>query len=105
MPLSIGLAACSANTEDQAGPGPQSTAPPCPTTPVRVTVSVDQWGDIVSTLGGRCAQVTTVLAGSAADPHDFEPSPADAASFTDAQLVVVNGDDYDAMSAAFEAGC
>jgi len=64
---------------------------------------VDQWGDIVSTLGGRCAQVTTVLAGSAADPHDFEPSPADAASFTDAQLVVVNGDDYDTWATKLAA--
>ena len=39
--------------------------------------SVDQWGDIVSELGGKCANVTTVLASSAVDPHDYEPTPAD----------------------------
>src|ERR1044072_4714911 len=39
-------------------------APPCPTDPVAVVVSVDQWGDIVSQLGGACATVKTVLASS-----------------------------------------
>ena len=67
----------------------------CPTTPVDVVVSVDQWGDIVSELGGACTDVKTVLAGSSVDPHDYEPSPADAASFAGAKLVVVNGVDYD----------
>ncbi|MFY9335270.1 MAG: zinc ABC transporter substrate-binding protein [Mycobacterium sp.] len=67
----------------------------CPTAPVDVVVSVDQWGDIVSELGGACTAVTTVLASSSVDPHDYEPSPADASSFAGAKLVVVNGADYD----------
>lgn len=71
-----------------------STAP-CPVRPVDVVVSVDQWADIVSQLGGGCAEVATVLAGSAADPHDFEPAPSDAAKFEGAQLVVLNGGHYD----------
>lgn len=71
----------------------------CPTAPVNVVVSVDQWGDIVSALGGDCAKVTTVIAGSSVDPHDFEPSPADAAKFQGAQLVVINGGHYDEWAA------
>lgn len=67
----------------------------CPTAPVDVVVSVDQWGDIVSELGGACARVSTILASSSVDPHDYEPSPADAAAFSGAQLIVVNGADYD----------
>ncbi|MDH6196329.1 zinc/manganese transport system substrate-binding protein [Mycobacterium frederiksbergense] len=85
------LAACG-------GAGESPTAEPagdCPGTPVNVVVSVDQWGDIVKELGGACAKVTTVLAGSSVDPHDFEPSPADAAKFQGAQLVVINGGHYD----------
>jgi zinc/manganese transport system substrate-binding protein len=74
------------------------TATSCPTAPVAVVVSVDQWGDIVSELGGSCATVKTVLASSSVDPHDYEPSPADAASFTGAKLVVVNGDGYDSWA-------
>ena len=70
----------------------------CPTTPMQVVVSVDQWGDIVEELGGDCAVVTTIVKGSAADPHDYEPSPADSAEFERADLVVVNGLDYDHWS-------
>src|SRR5262249_23185694 len=45
-----------------------------------------------------CATVKTVLASSSVDPHDYEPAPADAASFTGAKLIVVNGADYDAWA-------
>ena len=88
------LAACGSDEAQQ----PES-AGNCVTTPVNVVVSVDQWGDIVSALGGDCAKVTTVLAGSSVDPHDFEPSPADAAKFQGAQLVVINGGHYDEWAA------
>lgn len=76
----------------------------CPVTPVDVVVSVDQWGDIVSDLGGSCARVTTLLASSSLDPHDYEPSPADAAKVQGAQLVVVNGAHYDEWAAKLAAG-
>ncbi|MET0698699.1 MAG: zinc ABC transporter substrate-binding protein [Mycobacterium sp.] len=80
-------------TSGTAAAAPES--PACPTQPVKVTVSVDQWGLLVSQLGGQCATVTTVLANSSVDPHDFEPAPADAAEFIGSQLVVVNGAHYD----------
>jgi zinc/manganese transport system substrate-binding protein len=96
---------CAANrTAESPSPADTSAAPDtataaapgaCPSAPVDVVVSVDQWGDIVSELGGACTNVTTVLASSSVDPHDYEPSPADASSFAGAQLVVVNGADYD----------
>lgn len=96
LTLLISLAGCGSNSTtatiaatDGAG------APACPGGAVDVVVSVDQWGDIVSELGGDCATVTTLLASSSVDPHDYEPSPSDAAAFRDAQLVVVNGADYD----------
>ncbi|WP_395309731.1 zinc ABC transporter substrate-binding protein [Mycobacterium sp. AMU20-3851] len=93
LALPFVLAACGSN--DRA----DTAAGDCPTTPVDVVVSVDQWGAIVSALGGACADVTTVLSGTSVDPHDFEPSPADAAAFTGAQLVVINGGHYDEWAA------
>ncbi len=98
LALSAGLVSCSAGTKP-AAPGGD-----CPVSPVDVVVSVDQWGDIVSELGGDCARVTTVLAGSAADPHDYEPTPADAVAFRDARLVVVNGGHYDEWAGRLAAG-
>ena len=93
LALPFALAAC--GSDDQTPAASSAAAGDCPTTPVRVVVSVDQWGQIVSALGGACAEVTTVLAGSSVDPHDFEPAPSDAADFQGAQLVVVNGGHYD----------
>lgn len=86
---------CGADRAPQSRPASSPSPGVCPTAPVDVVVSVDQWGDIVSELGGACATVTTVLASSSMDPHDYEPAPADAASFSGAQLIVVNGADYD----------
>jgi len=77
---------------------PPTTTPPeetCPVAPIPVVVSVDQWGDIVEQLGGSCTEVTTIIQGSSADPHDYEPTAADTAKFSNAKLVVVNGADYD----------
>ena len=91
--VAAGAAGCSSSDSDSAG----EAAPKgdCPTAPVQVVVSVDQWGDIVEQLGGDCAEVTTIIKSSSADPHDYEPTPADAAEFEVADLVVVNGLDYD----------
>ncbi|WP_460353738.1 metal ABC transporter solute-binding protein, Zn/Mn family [Mycobacterium sp. ZZG] len=89
--LPFALSACGGGDTSS----PEAQGPECPTEPVNVVVSVDQWGDIVSQLGGACASVTTVLAGSSVDPHDYEPAPSDAVAFEGAQLVVVNGGHYD----------
>jgi zinc/manganese transport system substrate-binding protein len=80
-----------------------ATAANCPTAPVAVVVSVDQWGDIVSELGGACANVKTALASSSVDPHDYEPSPADAADFMGAKLIVINGAAYDSWASKLAA--
>ena len=58
-----------------------------------------QWGDVVEALGGDCASVTTVVDSVAVDPHDFEPTTGDIAAFEDADLVVLNGADYDHWAA------
>ncbi len=81
--------ACSSDSETAAPRGD------CPVDPVTVTVSVDQWSDMVRTLAGDCAVVQTVVESTTADPHDFEPTAADTAKLTGADLVVVNGLGYD----------
>ena len=86
-----------------AGCGPaqesQSITPPlggpCPVRPIDVVVSVDQWGDLVRQLAGSCATVTSIVSGGAVDPHDYEPTPADAAAMGKTDLIVLNGVGYD----------
>ncbi|WP_242456284.1 metal ABC transporter solute-binding protein, Zn/Mn family [Mycolicibacterium sp. P1-18] len=110
LSLTGALAACSSgptapseSSNAEAAAASTTSSEACPTAPVDVVVSVDQWGDIVSELGGACANVKTILAGSSVDPHDYEPSPADAASFAGAKMVVVNGADYDAWASKLAA--
>lgn len=94
----LGLAGCGAgggNSTDTT----EADAAACPGDVVDVVVSVDQWGAVTRALGGDCTTVTTVLTSSAVDPHDYEPSTGDIAAFEDADLVVVNGADYDSWAA------
>jgi len=102
--LTLAVPGCSDQTKTASTPANTgNTAASCPTAPVPVVVSVDQWGDIVSELSGGCGNVKTVLASSSVDPHDYEPSPADAQSFTGAKLVVVNGAGYDSWASKLAA--
>ncbi len=88
----LGTAGCSSAGTDAEPRGE------CPVAPVRVVVTVDQWGDIAEQLAGDCADVTTIIAGSGGDPHEFEPPPSDNATFGRADLVVVNGLGYDSWA-------
>jgi zinc/manganese transport system substrate-binding protein len=64
--------------------------------PVRVVVAENFWGSIVEQLAGPSARVTSVISSPATDPHDYEPTAADARSIASAQYVVLNGIGYDA---------
>ncbi len=90
------LTGCSGDGE-ASGSAAVATGNPdsCPGEVVDVVVSVGQWGDVVRQVAGDCADVTTIVASGAVDPHDFEPGTGDLAAFSDADLVVVNGADYD----------
>lgn len=101
LAVPLGLAGCAGQDRPEAATADPGT---CPVNPVSVVVSVDQWGDIVSQLGGACVTIDTVVASSSVDPHDFEPSPADAVKFAGAQLVVINGGHYDEWAAKLAAG-
>ncbi|MGY1811525.1 metal ABC transporter solute-binding protein, Zn/Mn family [Blastococcus sp. SYSU D00820] len=93
------LGACSSG-DGASGPSTSEADPAnCPGDVVDVVVSVGQWSGIITELGGACTSVTTVLASSAADPHDHEATAGDIAAFRDADLVVYNGLGYDAWAA------
>ena len=53
------------------------------------------WGSLAAQLGGDRAHVTSVISNPATDPHDYEPTAADARSLAGARLVIVNGVGYD----------
>ncbi|MGZ3585480.1 MAG: metal ABC transporter solute-binding protein, Zn/Mn family, partial [Ktedonobacterales bacterium] len=53
------------------------------------------WGSIAAQLGGDRVEVTSIITNPNADPHDYEPTQADARTVADAQYVIVNGAGYD----------
>ncbi len=62
---------------------------------IRVVAGENFWGSIAAQLGGTRVHVTSVISNPATDPHDYEPTAADARTMADAQLAIVNGIGYD----------
>src|SRR5437870_1859783 len=62
---------------------------------VRVVAAENFWGSIASQLGGDRVHVTSVITSPATDPHDYEPTAADARTLAAAQMAIVNGIGYD----------
>src|SRR6059058_5461974 len=80
--LSLGLAGCGAVSDASGGR-------------LRVVAAENFWGSIAAQLGGNRVHVTSVIHNPATDPHDYEPTAADARALAEAQLVVANGLGYD----------
>jgi zinc/manganese transport system substrate-binding protein len=62
---------------------------------LQVVAAENFWGSIAAQLGGDRAHVTSVIANPATDPHDYEPTAADARTMAGARLAIVNGIGYD----------
>lgn len=65
---------------------------------VQVVAAENFWGSIASQLGGVHAHVTSIISNPATDPHDYEPTAADARTVSDSGLAIVNGIGYDAWA-------
>lgn len=89
------LAACAG----QPAPLPTSVAPAGAGGTLAVVAAESLWGSIAQQLGGDRVTVSSIIADPNADPHDYEPTPADARRFASARLVIVNGAGYDAWAA------
>jgi zinc/manganese transport system substrate-binding protein len=62
---------------------------------LNVVAAEDFWGSIAEQLGGEAVEVTSIITNPAADPHDYEPTSADARTLAGAQVSIVNGIGYD----------
>jgi zinc/manganese transport system substrate-binding protein len=62
---------------------------------LQVVAAENFWGSIASQLGGDRVHVTSIVVNPATDPHDYEPTAADARALAGANLVIVNGIGYD----------
>src|SRR5437667_2403847 len=62
---------------------------------LQVVAAENFWGSIASQLGGSRVHVTSVITSPATDPHDYEPTAADARTIAGARMVIANGIGYD----------
>ncbi|NUR75603.1 MAG: zinc ABC transporter solute-binding protein [Thermoleophilia bacterium] len=62
---------------------------------LQVVAAENFWGSLATQLGGDRVQVTSIITSPATDPHDYEPTAADARTIAGAQMVIVNGIGYD----------
>ncbi|MER6125319.1 zinc ABC transporter substrate-binding protein [Streptomyces sp. NPDC001795] len=65
---------------------------------IQVVAAENFWGSIASQLGGSHVKVTSIINNPDADPHDYEPTAADARTVAGAQYTIVNGIGYDAWA-------
>jgi zinc/manganese transport system substrate-binding protein len=66
---------------------------------VDVVAAENFWGSLATQLGGTHAHVRAIITNPNADPHDYEPTAADATAIHTANLVIVNGVGYDDWAA------
>lgn len=59
-----------------------------------IVVTTSMLGDVVSSMVGDAAEVTTIMA-PGASPHDFQASARQAQAMREADLLVVNGADFE----------
>jgi zinc/manganese transport system substrate-binding protein len=69
-----------------------------PGAPIVVAASIDTWGSILAQLGGTRVRASSIITSPATDPHDYEPTPADARLIADAAVFVYNGVGYDSWA-------
>nr|WP_235463188.1 MULTISPECIES: zinc ABC transporter substrate-binding protein [Frankia] len=62
---------------------------------ITVVAAENFWGSIAAQLGGDRVAVTSIIDNPDADPHDYEPTPADGRAIAGARLFIDNGVGYD----------
>ena len=78
-----------------AGCGGSSSSATSSSGRLNVVAAENFWGSIAAQLGGDRVQVTSMITNPATDPHDYEPTAADARTIAGAQMAIVNGIGYD----------
>src|SRR5205809_2523075 len=63
--------------------------------PIAVLGTENSYADLLAQIGGTRVIASSILNDPAADPHEYEASPAAAKQVADAKLVIVNGIGYD----------
>jgi len=75
--------------------GGSSSAPGGSNTVIPIVAAENFWGSLVSQLAGVHGNVTSIVSDPNTDPHEYQSNPANAKAIANAQLVIINGMNYD----------
>ncbi len=103
LPLAAALlaAACSSSSPSSAAGG-SSTAAAASTAKITAIGAENEYADVISQVGGKYVQASSIMSDPNTDPHTFEASPAVAREITAAKLIVQNGVGYDDWATTIE---
>ena len=95
--VALAVSACGTSSKTSSGPpgGTGSSGGKV----ISAAASINAWGSILSQLGGPHVKTTSIITSPDTDPHDYEPTPADARVIDGAALFVENGIGYDSWAA------
>ena len=62
---------------------------------VSIITTTNVYADIAKNVVGKYGTAKAIISNSSTDPHDFEPTTADAKELTKANIIVANGLGYD----------
>ena len=96
--LAAGLAPVCAGVLLAAACGSGATSVSVGSGPLNAAATINAWGSIVAQLGGSHVHSVSIVTNPNTDPHDYEPTPADARTMATANLFVENGIGYDAWA-------
>jgi zinc/manganese transport system substrate-binding protein len=88
--LALALSACTTSPSRPVSAGATAT--------INVVAAENFWGNLAEQLGGARVKVASIIDNPDADPHDYEPTAADARTVASARLAIVNGVGYDAWA-------
>lgn len=66
--------------------------------PLVVASTISAWGSVLAQLAGVRAHAISIIRNPNTDPHDYEPTPADARTMASASVFIENGVGYDAWA-------
>ena len=89
------VSACGAKSADKTEKKADTSQKTTAKDPLTVVASVNQWGSLAQEIGGDHVKVTSIINSSNVEAHDYEPSTAEIAQLTAANIAVVNGGHYD----------
>jgi len=85
-------------------PAPGGAGPAGAASAVKITAigAENEYASVISQVGGKYVQASSIMSNPNTDPHTFEASPAVARQMSAARLIVQNGAGYDDWAATIE---